>query len=641
MTRANVDAILQDVVTPSVKHSMRDTVARLIDELVPTEVVRLTVSEWAETKRILPEGLSPVPGPFSFDLTPYLREIVDCLSVTSPIQRVVFMKGAQIGFTVGVLENWIGYIIDVAPGPAMFVSADKSVAETSVELRVDRMIESAGLKDRIFAQSGGAKARRTGDTKSKKEFPGGFLLAVGPNVGSKLRSVAIRYLLIDEEDAAPLEVAHEGDPITLAVRRTDAFESVRKILEGSTPLVKNTSRINAGYLSGDQRKFHVPCRHCGAEQPLEFERLKFDRDKNGRLVTGSVHYECRECGGHWTNDDKAWFLPRGRWVAHAESEDPTLRSYHLSSLYSPIGFRSWESIAREWLAVKDNPVRLRAFVNTVLGEPWEERNLAPRYELVMLRAGGYRAGTLPGDHSALFCTIGADVQSDRIEAEVVAWGRGKRNWSVSYHVFVGDTEDLNSNAWHGLRDLIERHHAELSVAIVLIDAGYRTPNCYAFCNQYQSGVWPVMGDARVGKERRIFRMADLEGFQTRRVDLWTDVLKSEFYAMARAMKPENGASPPGYCRWPDEYGEAYYQQLFAEHRVRETTASGTRRYVWRKTRERNEAHDCRVYALGALYVHAVDISERILGNEEGVEWDAFWDWAESTYAGGDAAPVSS
>jgi len=175
----------------------------------------LTVSEWAEQKRVLPHGTTSMPGPFSWNVAPYMREIADAMSESSPVERVAVMKSAQITYTVGVLENTIGYIIDAAPGPAIFVSADEQMAQASVELRVDRMIESAGLEGKIRSGSHKRHSKKTGDTKSKKEFSGGVLLAYGPNSGGKLRSFSIQYVLGDEIDAWPQTVGREGDVLNL------------------------------------------------------------------------------------------------------------------------------------------------------------------------------------------------------------------------------------------------------------------------------------------------------------------------------------------------------------------------------------------------------------------------------------------
>ncbi len=264
----DLEEIYASVIPLEEQMRMKSDLNGIFQAIIRDSVNRLTVSEWAEQKRVLPKGLTSMPGPFRWNVTPYLREIVDCFSETSPVQKVAVMKGARIGATVGVGENWIGYVIDVACGPMMFISGDKETAESAVEVRLDRMIQSAGLQGKIFAQAEKTHGKKTGDTKSKKEFAGGFLLALGPNVGAKLRSFGIRYLFFDEVDAYPLELQNEGDPIMLAERRTDEFERLRKILYISTPLIEQTSRIKPLFQAGDQRYYHIPCKHCGHMQRL-------------------------------------------------------------------------------------------------------------------------------------------------------------------------------------------------------------------------------------------------------------------------------------------------------------------------------------------------------------------------------------
>jgi phage terminase large subunit GpA-like protein len=597
-------------------------------ELIETRITRLRPSEWAERKRVMPTGLTSLPGPFRWETTPYLREIIDLFSPASQVQRVAIMKGAQLGFSVGVLENLIGWIIDAEPGPTLFVTADKELAESVIETRVDRMIETAGIAHKIFAQVEKAHGRKTGDTKSKKEFPGGFLLPVGPNVAAKLRSYSIKTILFDEVDGFPLEVGSEGDPIKLAERRTDAFSRNRKILYISTPTVEDTSRIKPLFESGDQSRFFVPCPHCGAMQALTWSRMHWDTDENGRLVWGSVRYDCDGdgCGKSFTNDDKATMLPRGHWRPTATPSEPGLRSFHLSSLYSPIGFRPWESIVQEWLQVKDDPARLRVFVNTVLGETWQERGEAPRWERIMLRREDYFTGTLPAYAEPLILTLGADVQADRIEAEVVAWGRDKESWSVSYHVMEGDTSDPQGRAWRGLYDLLTREHAGMQITLALVDAGFRTSTVYAFCEQFAGGVMPCMGESAQSWGRRTFAVRDVPGFACKRVDIQTGILKAELYGYLQRGAPTDGESyPAGYCHFPAEYGERHFRQLTAEERVKEKMRNGSTRYVWKLPgSQRNEQLDARVYAMTALYVVASMVREEI-DPIDPIEWSTFWD----------------
>jgi phage terminase large subunit GpA-like protein len=602
-----------------------DEIARATREIIeltkslPRQITRVTVGEWAQEKRVLPKGLSPYPGPFRWEVMPYLREIADALSETSSVRKIAVMKGAQLGFTVGIGENWIGYIIDAAPGPTMYISGDADMAKTSAGRRIDAMIQHAGLGDRIFAQSKGDRSRKTGDTAVEKQFPGGWLRAIGPKSGSKLRSDSAQYLYGDEVDAYPASAGKEGDPILLAERRTDAYELSRKILYTSTPLIDQTSRIKQLHDDGDKRQFFVPCKHCGEMQPLQWANLKWEVDDDERLIWSSVRYVCPHCGGEWKNDDKAWFLPRGEWRATATASEPGYRSYHLSSMYSPVGFRSWESGAQEFLKAKGDPIKLQTFINTFLGETWVEEHERPRLEAIITRERRYVAGALPAEAQPVFCTIGADVQQDRIEAEIVAWGRDKESWSIAYHVMPGDTADLESECWSGLREIIESEHAGLQVNLAAIDAGYRSDTVYEFADSFEAGVHPVMGSDVLAQNREYIKLMPVKGRQTGRIDINTNILKQEIYRYLNKEWIPGKETRAGFCHFPADYKRQHYLQLTAE--VVKKDSKG--RMMFDAEGRRNEQLDCRVYALASLYA-LKSVYEESIGIE--LSWSDFWDY---------------
>lgn len=604
------------------------------------EISHISVSGWAETKRIIPQGLSALPGKFSWEVTPYLKEIADCMSASSPVQEVYVAKGAQIGYSVGVLENSIGYIVDQEPGPSLYATGDQSMAEQSGSLRIDRMLQSAGIAGKIFAQAESKSNRATGRTKLTREFPGGFLMSVGPNSAAKLRQNSVRYLLLDEIDAYPADTQGEGDPIKLMMRRTDSYETIRKIIGGSTPTIMGSSRIWELYLSGDQRKYFVPCKSCGTMQPLEWKRLKWDTGSDGRLIYDSVRYECPHCGAAWKNTDKAYFLPRGEWRATATPSAPKLRSYHISSMYSPVGMRSWESAVQEWLEAQGDPAKLRVFVNTFLGEPFVERGESPAYERIMLRREDWHAESRRLDHNTagnlwqesdapaekiLLVTIGADVQKDRIECEVVGWGAGRESWSLGYFVFYGNPRDAADPCWADLTELVQKQHAGRVPALALVDSSYSSDSVYEYCAQFGGrGVLASQGADRL-PHGRVFALFPVKGTNAQRVDLNTDYLKQEVYSALNKIRASDAAPyPAGYCHFSADYGEHFFKMLTAEERsAQKNRRTGYTRWIWHKVRERNEALDCRVYALGAVYLLASSMSNRPDGS---ILWDAFWDF---------------
>jgi len=601
-----------------VKGMLADRVA-----IVQPVINHVTVSDWAEKHRTLPPDLSPLPGPFRWDVVPYLREIADCFSETSPVQEVAVMKGARIGFTTAVLENWIGYVIDAAPGPMMFISGDADTAKISVELKVDRMIESAGLQGKIFAQTEKKANKKSGDTKSKKEFPGGFLLPVGPNVAAKLRVTGIRYGALDELDAYPDQLGAqdktkgkrqaEGDPVSLFRKRTADWERQRKILYGSTPTVKQRSKIEKLFLDGDQRYFNVPCKYsdCGHKQRLRWEQMKYEKDETGHLVLDSVHYDCEKCGRSWKNDDKAYFLPAGEWIPTSRARRPNLQSYHINSLYSPIGMATWETICQEWIDAQGNPDQLRVFFNTVLGETWEERGEAPLKEPIRDRAftEAYQVGgDLPPYARPLIVTAGADVHPDAIYLEFVAWARDKESWSLEYLVIPAeDTSNLSDPCWQQLQKAFFTPHGTLPTMMALVDSGHQTTTVYSFCENCgaPNNLMPSKGDSLPSSERAIFTISKNVPVTTCRLILLnTDKLKQEVYGNLRIGTPDGNppkSGLPGYCHFPAGYDKHYYDGLTSESRHDKPTPRGGLRKVWQE-HGANEPLDCRQYALAALYV---------------------------------------
>jgi phage terminase large subunit GpA-like protein len=315
----------------------------------------LSVSEWADRYRMLSSRSASEPGRWATRRTPYLKAIMDCLSPTSPVERVVFMKGAQVGGTE-CGNNWIGYCIHLAPGPMMAVSPTVEMAKRNSKQRIDPLIEeSPALSERISP----SRSRDAGNTVLAKEFRGGVLVMTGANSAVGLRSMPVRYLFLDEVDGYPADVDGEGDAIQLAEARTRTFAR-RKILIVSTPTVSGVSPIEREFETSDQRRYFVPCPHCGHRQWLRFEQLRW---KWGEPET--THYVCESCDDEIQEQHKTWMLEQGEWCAMAPENAVKTAGFHLSSLYSPLGWSSWADIATAWEQSSNN---MRHHTSRVLPE---------------------------------------------------------------------------------------------------------------------------------------------------------------------------------------------------------------------------------------------------------------------------------
>jgi phage terminase large subunit GpA-like protein len=310
----------------------------------------LTVSEWADRFRFLSTKLAAEAGRYRTDRVPYLRGIMDALSPMHPARRVVFMKGAQVGATEAG-SNWLGYIIHWSPAPVMAVWPTVKMAKKNSQQRVAPLIEDSPELAKLVAP---AKQKDSGNTVLAKSFPGGILIMTGANSAVGLRSMPARYAFLDEVDAYEGDVDGEGDPVGLVKRRTNTFGRSAKMFLASTPTIHGSSRIEREYEMSDQRRYNVPCPHCGGLQWLKFERLRWERGAPETAV-----YVCEHCEEPIEERHKATMLPGGFWEPTAVAQDPDCIGFHISALYSPLGWMSWTDIAREWEQAQGDVSALR------------------------------------------------------------------------------------------------------------------------------------------------------------------------------------------------------------------------------------------------------------------------------------------
>jgi phage terminase large subunit GpA-like protein len=564
----------------------------------------LSVSEWSDMHRMLSSKASAEPGRWRTSRTPYLKAIMDCLSPTSPVERVAFMKAAQLGATE-MGNNWIGYVIHHAPGPMMAVSPTVDMAKRNSKQRIDPLIEESPVLADLIAP---ARSRDAGNTILAKEFRGGVLVMTGANSAVGLRSMPVRYLFLDEVDGYPLDVDGEGDAISLAEARTRTFAR-RKIFIVSTPTISGVSAIEREYEASDQRRYFVPCPHCSHRQWLRFEQLRWEK-----ALPETAAYRCESCDEAIVEHHKTWMLEHGEWRALAPENGSKTAGFHLSSLYSPVGWRSWRDIAAAWESAvskeSGSAAAIKTFKNTELGETWVEEGEAPDWQRLLERREDYRIGTIPD--GGLLLVGGADVQKDRIEASIWAFGRGKESWLVEHRVLMGDT--VRDTVWKQLAELLSEtwthaSGASLPLARFALDTGFATQEAYAFVR--------AVRDSRVMAVKGVARGAALVGTPTA-VDATTGgkklrrgikvfsvaggIAKLEFYNNLRKCidTDEDGVIhfPAGFVHLPKVDAE-FIQQLCAEQLITRRDRNGFAHREWQKMRERNEALDCYVYARAA------------------------------------------
>ena len=590
---------------------------------------RLTVAEWADEHRELTGVSAREPGRWRTSRTPYLREVMEALSPQSRIERVVFMKGAQVGGTEAG-NNWIGFTIHRNPGPMLMVLPTSLVATKVSKQRVAPMIRASRvLRDAI----GEPRSRDSGNTLFTKEYEGGVFLMAGANSSAGLRSMPVRDLFFDEVDDYPSDVDGQGDPIELAEERTGTFEGVRKIFMVSTPTVRGVSKIEKHYLErSDQRRYHLPCPHCDRMDYLTWNGRDWlassDEGSHHRIEwregrPDTAHMVCGGCAKVVEERHKTAMLRAGEWRPTLDEEgrpvgDGMTVGFHLSGLYSPVGWKSWAECVRKFVKAKNDPVALKSWVNQTLGETWEERGDSVEPHVLRRRCarlepgqrGWPERGHVPHGVGVLVGAV--DVHPDRLEVVVKGYGAGEESWLIDYHRIDGDTSAPTVPAakiartpgpWFELDRYLARSfpHAsgrQLQLERVVVDTGgANTEEAYRYCTARLShGVFGIKGGSFAGRPL-VDRPSRKNRYNLPLFVLCVDSGKEAVVSRLQVRGPG-----PGFMHLPDWVDDEYLEQLTAEKAVRKYVKGRGLARVWLQIRPRNEALDLEVYALAALYI---------------------------------------
>ena len=580
-----------------------------IDDLTD-ERLTLKVSDVAEKRRVLPKG-TPFPGPWSNEKTPYLVEFMDDISESSPVEVSVCMKGHQLGYTAGI-ENVIMYIIDSAPGPILYTTATDPLGKEWSETRFDPMIEQAGMQNLIFSQTTKRGSKKTGDKTLLKEFPGGRIKIAGYGSTAAFRQSSYRYFFGDEIDEASIDLKKQGNALEMGEGRTSAYKAKRKIILFSTPVEIDLSNVYHAYLLGDQRKYFVPCPHCGFMQELKFKHLKYERDKDGLLDIDSIKYECqgKNCDEYFFNYHKTEMYSSGRceWRPTAKAKRANYRSRQMSCLYSPPGMITWADIVQKHIdAIESNdPGKLKIFETLYLGWPYQEKGEAPEIQKVISHRSNYKSKTVPDE--VLFLTLGADVQGDRLELEICGHGRKYKTWSIDYVVIKGDTENVTKGAWPKFRKMFmdgqfvyDGKKGKYAPQMAFIDSNYRTDTVVEFCETVP-GLFPIVGQDKFSNPHQKFRINELPGSNLMSVRIATNYHKDIVYNSLRTESTPGQDTPTGYPAFPYNYDDKYFKMLNAEYKRGRRKGNRIEYEYYCPLGKPNEGLDCRVYNIAAREV---------------------------------------
>ena len=542
----------------------------------------LKISEWADTHRRLSPENSAEAGQWSTTRAEYQREIMDAFNDPN-IQRIVVMTSSQVGKTELVL-NAIAYYMDQDASPMLCVQPTLAMAQSFSKDRLASMIrDTKKIKDLVAD----ARSRDSSNTVLHKKFPGGHLSLVGSNSAAGLASRPIRVLLLDEVDRYELSAGSEGSPVDLAIARTKTFWN-RKIYMCSTPTIKGISKIEAAFEESDKRFFMVPCPECKIKQRLIWKNVVWDEDK-----PETATYVCEDCGSVIDEAKKPWMLKHGEWQATETSVETA--GFHISELYSP--WSTWASMAQNFLEAKKMPEMLKTFINTSLGESWEEQGDGAEHEGLLARRLNYDGLSLPED--ILIATCGVDTQKDRLEAQVMGWGKNYEAWVIEYKVFWGDPNAVN--VWNELDLYLKsRFKTEsgrsIRISATCIDSGgHHSQRVYSFTKPRQGRrIFAIKGASVAGKPI-VSKPTFVGKNQTALYSVGTDTAKENIFARLNAEDDETT------LHFPADLEEEYFKQLTAEKRITKWIR-GRKSLAWKQIRPRNEALDVTVYNFAAIYI---------------------------------------
>jgi phage terminase large subunit GpA-like protein len=575
--------------------------ARIIEPQPP-----IAPSRWAAEHVVLPDG-EYASQKIDLFRTPHIIEPLDLLGPESPVNEIGVMKCTQSAFTTMLLCA-IAHSIDRDPCDMMVVQPTDGALTDFNSTKLNRLIERTeilgGRNGKILPQTSRSAA---GSTTFEKKYPGGALNLALASSPAQLRMKTIKKAFCDEVDEYEDDLEGQGDPLKLIAGRQMSFLAAGtwKRAYVSTPTVKGASKIAEIYERGDQRRWHVPCPHCGSRFVFEF-RSPYDTSSSGlkfkKTYPHEAHYVTPCCGSVIEAWRKVDLYRAGEWRA-TQPGPGRFPTYHFDALASP--FVPWDEIAKDFVGAGDDPTKLKAFWNLFLGLPFDVAGDAPDHELLMQRREGYQRGVIPV--GALLLTAFADVQMRGIWYEVVAWSPDQQSWVVDADYIDGSTTEVDGGAFAELTKLYLREWPDAfgqrwRLDEFLVDSGYRSDVVYEWTRRHP-GTKATKGDD--GWNKYPFGAAkpmDVDyrgrriknGAALRLIGTWP--LKSKFYTYAALTPIVQGSAivyPPGYCHFGAFLDENYFLQVTAEF-LTEAVVRGRTTKVWKERRKDNHFLDCRV-----------------------------------------------
>lgn len=563
------------------------------DALEPPPVIDYLA--FAEENIVFSKRESPLPGPYSRAQFPLFDAILGAFGPDDPCRIVSLSKSAQVGGTVLANIFTLGSMI-LDTGDFLYIHPTEENGSRWSKMKLSPMIRGLAAARKLFPE----KSRDGANSvlfKERIDRKGAIQIA-GANSPAGLSQVSMPRQV--QDDLAKWEMNSAGDPETQGDTRSWGFEFA-KIFKVSTPLVMPGCRITKNLESGSQEYPEVPCPHCDAYQVLEWANMLAQLDE---AAPEKAHFTCVECGCEIQEHHRAAMVARVRWVARRPHMMRQHRSFWLWCAYFPL--QSWEGIARRWFAAKGDAAGEQVFMNDVAGLPFRSADEAVDWEVLRDRASesDYVRGRIPA--GGLLVTVGVDCQGDRVEWQVVAFGRDFRRWIVDVGVFPGHISDAKCQKL--LDGLLEQtwlnaHGRRLGVDLLAIDGNAWTEDVWSFARRHPAGRVIMVRGAnsenaplleRVRKERN--RAGKLLKYSRRFYNFGTSTLKMALYRNLARLDPQGR----GFIGLPKGLDDEFFRQLTAERRKPIKRRDGFTVYQWVKDpSQANEGLDTHLQAEAA------------------------------------------
>lgn len=601
---------------------------------------RLPVKTWAINHRFLSALEAAKPGKYRISVTPYLDWANGPLDALNDpvVEEIVCQKSAQVAWTSGVLGNALGAWIDSDPSPIVVLFPKEGAAKEYVAEKFEPMIEATPrLKNKIDLRS-----RKSQQRQLFKRFPGGFIKFVGSNSPSSVKSTPTPRVAVEEPDDCNANLKAQGDSIKLAKERVKTYDLPRKkIIIGGTPTIAGLSAIEAEMDLSDKRVGMIPCHECGAEHVLHFDNFRCLEDDSQwhpvfkNKVPDTSYYACPHCSCVWDDDQKNNNVKKGRWEATAPFSG--VAGFYLNELYSPFPGSRFAALMKKWLtalaeAEKGEIGSLIAFTNSSMGLAYEYKGDTPEESDLRERELDYEPGTMPS--GGLILTAGIDVQHDRLEIIIRAWGRGEESWLVLYDRLYGNPLLVEDNVWQELdKKLFALYPNELGVSLRITAAtidssdGTTSEAVYKYVRSRAGRIQYLMaGKGHTNPDKIIFSKPSApiqtNNNNTKAAKYGVQVFNVGVGKAKDLLIGEKGrvsltGDGPGRFHVYKDVSPEYYEQLLAEVKAPRRGQNGVVIKVWqKKSGKRNEVLDCEVYALHASRAAKIELMNTS-------HWDAY------------------